>query len=464
MQTEKALNQTASAPLPTVFYESGGIEKLRQRFVDTPRKRTPKSGGSSTAQGPSTKRASFYESDEDYFRHHSESVADGSTNKLASTTVMDLNESPAAMEATREQNGVRRAPSTSTASTSVATDRTEPPQRPRTPWGHPDPPARTPVSRKSVGPGDLFSTTGIEETRSWSYSGGAGSAMNTPRVVSKSTLKGKLSKIDDTQQGADPSGASAKDRLRKDSMIDERKEVLFEDEDMGWGNVGLADFDLKDAVMTCIAQCIGLMQASVSPVMSVQASPFISAQDVLLQRSVFNSAFSPLSMLDAAGYDGESSVTGGSNSHAGTFPPEFENDVQIRFFEAKSLLIKAGEMQAGLYYVIDGFLDVSIPLPKHEPQSSNQSDKQKSSEKRETTSGSSSDAKPIYTIGRGGVAGYLSTLLGTSSYVDVTARTDCYVGFLPAHAIEKMVERRPTVLLTLCKRLLGLLTPLRKSA
>jgi lysophospholipid hydrolase len=68
--------------------------------------------------------------------------------------------------------------------------------------------------------------------------------------------------------------------------------------------------------------------------------------------------------------------------------------------------------------------------------------------------------RAIYSVGRGGIAGYLSSLLGAPSYVDVVAKTDTYVGVLPAKALERVMERRPIVLLTLCKRLLSLLSPL----
>lgn len=42
----------------------------------------------------------------------------------------------------------------------------------------------------------------------------------------------------------------------------------------------------------------------------------------------------------------------------------------------------------------------------------------------------------------------------------VRAKTDCFVGYLPAKALERILERRPVVLLTLAKRLLSLLSPL----
>lgn len=71
-----------------------------------------------------------------------------------------------------------------------------------------------------------------------------------------------------------------------------------------------------------------------------------------------------------------------------------------------------------------------------------------------------SEEEQLYTVNPGGLAGYLSSLCSTESYVKITAKTDCYVGFVPRQAIERIIERRPLVLLTLSKRLLSLLSPL----
>lgn len=54
----------------------------------------------------------------------------------------------------------------------------------------------------------------------------------------------------------------------------------------------------------------------------------------------------------------------------------------------------------------------------------------------------------------------LASLCNTPSYVDIMAKTDTYVGFLPLHALERILEKRPIVLLTLAKRLISLLSPL----
>ncbi len=51
-------------------------------------------------------------------------------------------------------------------------------------------------------------------------------------------------------------------------------------------------------------------------------------------------------------------------------------------------------------------------------------------------------------------------MCNTASYVDIKAKTDTYVGFLPSHALDRLLEKRPIVLLTLAKRLSSLLSPL----
>lgn len=53
-----------------------------------------------------------------------------------------------------------------------------------------------------------------------------------------------------------------------------------------------------------------------------------------------------------------------------------------------------------------------------------------------------------------------ASLCNTASYVDIRAKTDTYVGFLSSHALERLLEKRPIVLLTLAKRLISMLSPL----
>jgi lysophospholipid hydrolase len=86
--------------------------------------------------------------------------------------------------------------------------------------------------------------------------------------------------------------------------------------------------------------------------------------------------------------------------------------------------------------------------------------------------------RPLFTVKPGGIAGYLgditlpirqdailrllavASLSSAPSYVDIVAKTDTYVGFLPHHALDRLLEKQPIVLLTLAKRLISLLSPL----
>ncbi|TKY84897.1 hypothetical protein EX895_005977 [Sporisorium graminicola] len=626
MRTEKSINDLACFPLPSEFYEKGGMDKLRHRFLPQ----------------PTSKRDSTL--DDDYFRNFQQwtSASQRSTTPVQGSArdVDGITSSPPKVRIAPEQPSF-------TASPKQTNKKSAMPQRnttAKTPWGHPDPPLKTPTARTTVGPGDLLSMASMSQD-GWHTSGfDMHSAQPTPRAKPRSVSKlepfhGPLAHpMDDSTGGTSPrSGVSPIPRRNGSMSASQYGDDL--NGERPFSNIGLPHFDIKNEVMDCIAKSIGLAQAATSPIApSFQASPHVSAQDSLLQRSVFKSAFSSLSMLDAAMAEEESSITGTNSSMAGHgqsgfHPSDFENEVEIKFFPAGSTLVKAGESRAGLFYVIDGFLDVLLPADANELEEEDHPNKNRKSassgrggssstgagvnsgvsatsqhkpgshrkdassaslragryeddaqrdgdpsrsqrrgtdadrlssndeavtssahrasmrqgastsasygttnglRRRPTESakvgnaldgtggaGSSgarkqshvssgtgpastprhpSDAAPskvptpakspsatrpplhqqplrghspqqnghrfkdgkrsIFTVGRGGIAGYLSSLLGTASYVDITAKTDVYVGFLPAHALERIMERRPIVLLTLCKRLLSLLPPL----
>ncbi|THH33139.1 hypothetical protein EUX98_g1035 [Antrodiella citrinella] len=212
------------------------------------------------------------------------------------------------------------------------------------------------------------------------------------------------------------------------------------------------DFDLRDAVMSCIAKSIGLLQPPLSGGESVEASPAFPPSDA--------------EMAD----DASSSMTGSTSSMtADGYMSGLDNEVEILFFPAGAILAKAGEMNSGLFYVIEGFLDILLPsdvkepAPRPQPQRANA----KPRPPKDTTTPKASEhqykdksRKPLFTVKSGGIAGYLSSLCNTPSYVDIQAKTDTYVGFLPSHALERLLEKRPIVLLTLAKRLISLLSPL----
>lgn len=151
-----------------------------------------------------------------------------------------------------------------------------------------------------------------------------------------------------------------------------------------------------------------------------------------------------------------------------------------------------------MFYVIDGFLDILLPTQKptaHEAKGKAEATDEDFSTLRPGLGawGASSHSrtssfnfpgsrgkdthKPLFTVRPGGIAGYLckccciriyaansrlaiASLCQIASYVDIVAKTDTYVGFLPSPALDRLLEKRPIVLLTLAKRLISLLSPI----
>ena len=186
-----------------------------------------------------------------------------------------------------------------------------------------------------------------------------------------------------------------------------------------------------------------------------------------------------------------------STSAASTTTPlaPTDNGIIIRFYPAGSTLARAGDVGAGLFYVVDGVLDIMLPNDGKEPEEPARAPPPRkprvlrSSKIGNALDGTSTwnprtlhpireNEEPrfahaaagreqqaarerfLFNVGRGGIAGYLSSLLDVPSYVDIVAHTDVYVGVLPVRALERLVEKRPNALLTLSKRLLSLLPPL----
>ncbi|KLO11324.1 patatin-domain-containing protein [Schizopora paradoxa] len=240
------------------------------------------------------------------------------------------------------------------------------------------------------------------------------------------------------------------------------------------------EFDLRDEVMSCIAKSIGLHQpplsGSDSPEASPPQSPGQKSPGSQGRPPLFNS-FGSLSLLETG--DDMSSVTGESTAGAGGISG-LDNEVEILFFSAGSTLARVGERHPGLFYVIDGILDISVPNDEHEKQRPSADSKQDlrtpssaghgrresfafsagSRDGRQQSSPSTKDHKHLFTVKPGGIAGYLASLCGIPSFVEITAKLDTYVGFLPYDALERLLEKRPIVLLTLAKRLISLLSPL----
>ncbi|KAL5534044.1 hypothetical protein ACEPAG_504 [Sanghuangporus baumii] len=250
------------------------------------------------------------------------------------------------------------------------------------------------------------------------------------------------------------------------------------------------DFNLREEVMSCIAKSIGLQQPPLSEVESVEISPPFSAIGSRIgdgfERSNGITSFGSLTLLETG--DDASSATSDSIMGNVRASGVLDNEVEILYFPMGSVLARAGERHPGLFYVIEGMLDLSLP-PDDDTSAGGREEREKTSSsklhsaaptpgarmnrpwatRRTNTSQSdrmsaktpsSGGRRYLFTVNPGGIAGYLASLCGVPSYVDITAKMDTYVGFLPYHALERLLEKRPIVLLTLAKRLISLLSPL----
>lgn len=267
----------------------------------------------------------------------------------------------------------------------------------------------------------------------------------------------------------------------------QRKALPLEKRDM-------ADEDnlFRESVLECMFKSIGLTGTASSSghdSESNQPSPRVFSNDQRRPKGgLGNNAFGFMDAFEgSADGDTESMASGGVNMHIGSnihmLAHDMKDEVEIVFFPQGSVLVEQGERNPGLYYVIDGFLDICMTVEESSADLLHSSGRDPSGTAgdRDPLSGtarSSSSARfSVPEMGRssadgrkrkthrqsvalikpGGLAGYVGTVSSYRSFIDVVAKTDVYVGFLPRASIERIVDRYPIVLLTMAKRLTNLL-------
>ncbi|KAJ5087188.1 Lysophospholipase nte1 [Penicillium angulare] len=246
----------------------------------------------------------------------------------------------------------------------------------------------------------------------------------------------------------------------------------------------------RESILDCMMKGIGLSESTQDSLRkgshaSGDASPRLLSYDSRRQKAVFSNAFGFIDPYEGSG-DGEtdSMMSMSVTSAGGTSPvinlrEELRHDIEVVYFPQGSVLVEQGERHPGLYYVIDGFLDVGIPVNERGDDLVGSSRPSVSHAQEElfpklgrTTTGSSRTSgttgakesrrkpqsrKSLYLIKPGGMQGYVGALASYRSYTDVVAKTDVYVGFLPRASLERIADRYPIALLTLAKRLTNLL-------
>jgi lysophospholipid hydrolase len=333
----------------------------------------------------------------------------------------------------------------------VANDRPLAPLTPR-----PSPPAFTERDQPSVSPGDLLSTIQLSRF-------GPRYDSLAPRMQTPLTEREQPRFLPAAKNGRPTS------TFQRTESIDE--DTLF-----------------RESILDCIMKGIGLDESSRDTMrkgsQSGEASPRLLSFDNRRQKAVFSNAFGFMDPYETSG-DGESeSMMSMSVTSAGGTSPvinlreELRHDIEVVYFPKGSVLVEKGERHPGLYYVIDGFLDVGVPANEKDDiligsshGSASQAQEELFPKLRRTTTASSrasgsagggdsrrkTSRKSLYLIKPGGIQGYVGALASYRSYTDVVAKTDVYVGFLPRASLERIADRHPAALLTLAKRLTRLL-------
>ncbi|MCJ1370968.1 phosphatidylcholine and lysophosphatidylcholine phospholipase [Loxospora ochrophaea] len=247
----------------------------------------------------------------------------------------------------------------------------------------------------------------------------------------------------------------------------------------------------RESILICMTKAIGLTNTKSvmrRPSDSVEQSPRLSSYNSRPQTTPLNNAFGFMDAFEGSGDGDTESIAsasgisvGGSFTGSSNLNNELRDDVEIVYFPKGAILVEQGERNPGLYYVIDGFLDVSIPtdeassdwnftsttmaFPKDDedgffaPLTRTGTNSSRISAKHTTNDAKKKPQlrKSLFMIKPGGVAGYVGTISSYRSFVDIRAKTDVYVGFLPRTSLERIVEKYPVVLLTMAKRLTTLL-------
>lgn len=236
----------------------------------------------------------------------------------------------------------------------------------------------------------------------------------------------------------------------------------------------------RESILDCIMKGLGLVGRTRDALRkgheSGDVSPQLVSFDAKRSKAMFNNAFGFIDPYEAAGDgDSESMMSMSVTSAGGTSPAtnlreDLMDELEIVFFPKGSVLVEQGERNPGLYYVVDGFLDVSVPVNDkgEDLMGSSKGALQRQefflppsrggdgSSRASSTFGAQrkkASRRSLYMVKPGGIDGYVGSISSYRSPTDVTARTDVYVGFLPRGCIERIADRHPLMLLTMAKRL-----------
>lgn len=207
------------------------------------------------------------------------------------------------------------------------------------------------------------------------------------------------------------------------------------------------DSALRVALTECIFKALGLenpvqrddpLYSTATP---LDSTPLVSTADApgdKYRRHSFNNVFNNLTRME----HGSTTSLNDDESIASSNSPTYENaqieasqNLEVIFYKKGSVLLEQNGDSHGVFYLIDGFLEVGY---------------------RDKTG----NTYELYTIKPGGIGGFIGAALSYKSFVEMKAKTDVHVGFLPRATLDRISERYPSVLLSIASTLTSVLSNL----
>lgn len=122
---------------------------------------------------------------------------------------------------------------------------------------------------------------------------------------------------------------------------------------------------------------------------------------------------------------------------------EFSKSLELKYYSPNSTLVEQNSFNSGLYYVIDGTLDVIYKAAS-----------------KESNDSTSTIEKKLYTVKCGGLAGYLSSVVGFRSLVSIRTPKDkgVIVAHISKHEFSKLMDKFYFLQLPVATKLKSLLS------
>lgn len=240
------------------------------------------------------------------------------------------------------------------------------------------------------------------------------------------------------------------------------------------------DNAFRISVLECMFRALGFstIGGNMKEPDSAQESPRLASFEQNGRNGMFNSSGDGSNTLGfmpplEGSVDGESESMASTTAGIGVQPSthslalDMRHEVEIVFFPKGSTLIEQGERSPGLYYVIDGFLELCATDDGASVESdaervfhmdpTRQKGAEKPAQPADKNAKKGRRRRGVALVKPGGLAGYVGSVSSYRSFIDVVAKTDVYVGFLPRVPLERIIDKYPVALLTMAKRLTDLL-------